>query len=173
MVPEDVREEAEKLKKELRHHSYLYYVLDKPEISDYEFDHMYRKLVDIEAKYPELGTPDSPTQRVGGKATDDFQKVRFRKPMLSLANAFSADELRDFDRRVKEGLETDHVQYITELKIDGLSMNLIYKNGVLTQGLTRGDGRVGEDVTSNVKTIHTIPLYIENAPPYMEVRGEV
>ena len=129
MVPEDVREEAEKLKKELRHHSYLYYVLDKPEISDYEFDHMYRKLVDIEAKYPELVTPDSPTQRVGGKATDDFQKVRFRKPMLSLANAFSADELRDFDRRVKEGLETDHVQYITELKIDGLSMNLIYKNG--------------------------------------------
>ena len=123
MVPEDVREEAEKLKKELRHHSYLYYVLDKPEISDYEFDHMYRKLVDIEAKYPELVTPDSPTQRVGGKATDDFQKVRFRKPMLSLANAFSADELRDFDRRVKEGLETDHVQYITELKIDGLSMN--------------------------------------------------
>ena len=173
MVPEDVREEAEKLKKELRHHSYLYYVLDKPEISDYEFDHMYRKLVDIEAKYPELVTPDSPTQRVGGKATDDFQKVRLRKPMLSLANAFSADELRDFDRRVKEGLETDHVQYITELKIDGLSMNLIYKNGVLTQGLTRGDGRVGEDVTSNVKTIHTIPLYIENAPPYMEVRGEV
>lgn len=173
MVPEDVREEAEKLKKELRHHSYLYYVLDKPEISDYEFDHMYRKLVDIEAKYPELVTPDSPTQRVGGKATDDFQKVRFRKPMLSLANAFSADELRDFDRRVKEGLETDNVQYITELKIDGLSMNLIYKNGVLTQGLTRGDGRVGEDVTSNVKTIHTIPLYIENAPPYMEVRGEV
>lgn len=173
MVPEDVREEVEKLKKELRHHSYLYYVLDKPEISDYEFDHMYRKLVDIEAKYPELVTPDSPTQRVGGKATDDFQKVRFRKPMLSLANAFSADELRDFDRRVKEGLETDHVQYITELKIDGLSMNLIYKNGVLTQGLTRGDGRVGEDVTSNVKTIHTIPLYIENAPPYMEVRGEV
>lgn len=173
MVPEDVREEAEKLKKELRHHSYLYYVLDKPEISDYEFDHMYRKLVDIEAKHPELVTPDSPTQRVGGKATDDFQKVRFRKPMLSLANAFSADELRDFDRRVKEGLETDHVQYITELKIDGLSMNLIYKNGVLTQGLTRGDGRVGEDVTSNVKTIHTIPLYIENAPPYMEVRGEV
>ena len=173
MVPEDVREEAEKLKKELRHHSYLYYVLDKPEISDYEFDHMYRKLVDIEAKYPELVTPDSPTQRGGGKATDDFQKVRFRKPMMSLANAFSADELRDFDRRVKEGLETDHVQYITELKIDGLSMNLIYKNGVLTQGLTRGDGRVGEDVTSNVKTIHTIPLYIENAPPYMEVRGEV
>lgn len=173
MVPEDVREEAEKLKKELRHHSYLYYVLDKPEISDYEFDHMYRKLVDIEAKYPELVTPDSPTQRVGGKAADDFQKVRFRKPMLSLANAFSADELRDFDRRVKEGLETDHVQYITELKIDGLSMNLIYKDGVLTQGLTRGDGRVGEDVTSNVKTIHTIPLYIENAPPYMEVRGEV
>lgn len=118
-------------------------------------------------------TPDSPTQRVGGKASDDFQKVRFRKPMLSLANAFNADELRDFDRRVKAGLGTDHVEYITELKIDGLSMNLIYENGSLVQGLTRGDGRVGEDVTANVKTIHTIPLYIENAPPYLEVRGEV
>ncbi len=173
MVPEDIKEKAEKLKKELRHHSYLYYVLDRPEISDFEFDHMYRKLVDLEKAYPELVTPDSPTQRVGGKASDDFRKVRFRKPMLSLANAFNADELRDFDRRVKAGLGADHVEYITELKIDGLSMNLIYENGSLIQGLTRGDGRVGEDVTANVKTIHTIPLYIENAPPYLEVRGEV
>lgn len=173
MVPEDIKEQAEKLKKELRHHSYLYYVLDRPEISDFEFDHMYRQLVDLEKAYPELVTPDSPTQRVGGKASDDFRKVRFRKPMLSLANAFNADELRDFDRRVKAGLGADHVEYITELKIDGLSMNLIYENGSLIQGLTRGDGRVGEDVTANVKTIHTIPLYIENAPPYLEVRGEV
>ena len=147
MVPEDIKEQAEKLKKELRHHSYLYYVLDRPEISDFEFDHMYRQLVDLEKAYPELVTPDSPTQRVGGKASDDFQKVRFRKPMLSLSNAFNADELRDFDRRVKAGLGADHVEYITELKIDGLSMNLIYENGSLIQGLTRGDGRVGEDVT--------------------------
>ena len=173
MVSEEIRKQAEKLKKELRHHSYLYYVLDRPEITDYEFDHMYRQLVDLEKAYPELVTPDSPTQRVGAKASDDFQKVRFKKPMLSLANAFSAEELREFDHRVKAGLGVDHVEYITELKIDGLSMNLIYENGSLVQGLTRGDGRVGEDVTSNVKTIHTIPLYIENAPPYMEIRGEV
>ena len=173
MVSQEIREQAEKLKKELRHHSYLYYVLDRPEITDYEFDHMYRQLVDLEKAYPELVTPDSPTQRVGAKASDDFKKVRFKKPMLSLANAFSAEELREFDQRVKAGLGVDHVEYITELKIDGLSMNLIYENGSLVQGLTRGDGRVGEDVTSNVKTIHTIPLYIENAPPYMEIRGEV
>lgn len=173
MASEKIRKKVEALRKEIRHHSYLYYVKDAPEITDYEFDHLYRQLVDLEKEYPELVTPDSPTQRVGGKASDDFRKVRFRKPMLSLANAFSADELRDFDRRVKEGLHTDHVEYITELKIDGLSMNLIYENGSLVQGLTRGDGRVGEDVTANVKTIHTIPLYIENAPAYMEVRGEV
>lgn len=173
MASEEIRKKVEALRKEIRHHSYLYYVKDAPEITDYEFDHLYRQLVDLEKEYPELVTPDSPTQRVGGKASDVFRKVRFRKPMLSLANAFSADELRDFDRRVKEGLHTDHVEYITELKIDGLSMNLIYENGSLVQGLTRGDGRVGEDVTANVKTIHTIPLYIENAPAYMEVRGEV
>lgn len=173
MASEEIRKKVEALRKEIRHHSYLYYVKDAPEITDYEFDHLYRQLVDLEKEYPELVTPDSPTQRVGGKASDDFRKVRFRKPMLSLANAFSADELRDFDRRVKEGLHTDHMEYITELKIDGLSMNLIYENGSLVQGLTRGDGRVGEDVTANVKTIHTIPLYIENAPAYMEVRGEV
>ncbi len=173
MIPEEVKEKAEKLRRELRHHSYLYYVLDRPEITDYEFDHMYRELVDLEKAYPEIVTPDSPTQRVGGKASEDFQKVRFRKPMLSLANAFNAEELYEFDRRVKAGLGESDVEYITELKIDGLSMNLIYENGSLVQGLTRGDGRVGEDVTSNVKTIHTIPLYIENAPPYLEVRGEV
>ncbi|MGN0953929.1 NAD-dependent DNA ligase LigA [Dialister sp.] len=173
MVPEEIRQKVQELRKEIRHHSYLYYVKDAPEITDYEFDHLYRELVDLEKEYPEIVTPDSPTQRVGGKASDDFGKVRFRKPMLSLANAFSAEELRDFDRRVKEGLGVDRVEYITELKIDGLSMNLIYENGSLVQGLTRGDGRVGEDVTANVKTIHTIPLYIENAPPYMEVRGEV
>ncbi len=173
MIPEEVKEKIEKLRSELRRHSYLYYVLERPEITDYEFDHMYRALVDLEKEYPELVTPDSPTQRVGAKASEDFRKVRFRKPMLSLTNAFSADELRDFDRRVKTGLGEEKVEYITELKIDGLSMNLIYENGSLIQGLTRGDGRVGEDVTANVKTIHSIPLYIENAPPYLEVRGEV
>lgn len=173
MIPEKTVKEIEQLRKELRYHSYLYYVKDAPQITDYEYDHMYRRLVELEAKYPESVTPDSPTQRVGGRASDDFRKVRFKKPMLSLTNAFSADELRDFDRRVKEGLGTDSVEYITELKIDGLSMNLVYEQGRLVQGLTRGDGRVGEDVTSNVRTINSIPLFIENAPPYMEVRGEV
>lgn len=173
MIPEKTVKEIEQLRKELRYHSYLYYVKDAPQITDYEYDHMYRRLVELEAKYPESVTPDSPTQRVGGKASDDFRKVRFKKPMLSLTNAFSANELRDFDCRVKEGLGTDSVEYITELKIDGLSMNLVYEQGRLVQGLTRGDGRVGEDVTSNVRTINSIPLLIENAPPYMEVRGEV
>lgn len=173
MVTAEIIKKAEKLRKKLRHHSYLYYVLDKPEITDFEFDRLYRSLVDLEKEYPEIVTPDSPTQRVGGKASDDFRKIPFKKPMLSLANAFSAEELRDFDRRVHGGIGAMPVEYITELKIDGLSMNLIYENGSLMQGLTRGDGKVGEDVTSNVKTIKTIPLYIENAPAYMEVRGEV
>ncbi len=173
MASEDIIERAEALRKEIRRHSYLYYVLDRPEITDFEFDKMYRELVTLEAEHPEIVTPDSPTQRVGGKASDDFRKVRFRKPMLSLTNVFNAEELREFDRRVKASLGTDEVEYITELKIDGLSMNLVYEDGRLVQGLTRGDGRVGEDVTANVKTIRTIPLYIENAPPYMEIRGEV
>lgn len=173
MASEDIIERAEALRKEIRRHSYLYYVLDRPEITDFEFDKMYRELVKLEAVHPEIVTPDSPTQRVGGKASDDFRKVRFRKPMLSLTNVFNAEELREFDRRVKAGLGTEDVQYVTELKIDGLSMNLVYENGRLVQGLTRGDGRVGEDVTANVKTIRTIPLYIEDAPPYMEIRGEV
>lgn len=173
MATDAIIERAEALRKAIRHHSYLYYVLDRPEITDFEFDKLYRELVDLEAAHPELVTPDSPTQRVGGKASDDFRKVRFRKPMLSLTNVFNGEELREFDRRVKNGLGTEDVQYVTELKIDGLSMNLVYEEGRLVQGLTRGDGRVGEDVTANVKTIRTIPLFIENAPPYMEIRGEV
>lgn len=173
MATDAIIERAEALRKAIRHHSYLYYVLDRPEITDFEFDKLYRELVDLETAHPELVTPDSPTQRVGGKASDDFRKVRFRKPMLSLTNVFNGEELREFDRRVKNGLGTEDVKYVTELKIDGLSMNLVYEEGRLVQGLTRGDGRVGEDVTANVKTIRTIPLFIENAPPYMEIRGEV
>ncbi len=172
MATEEIIQKAEALRKEIRYHSYRYYVLDQPEITDYEFDKLYRSLVDLETKYPDIVTNDSPTQRVGGKASNDFQKVKFKKPMLSLANAFSGDELKAFDARIRAGL-ADKYEYITELKIDGLSMNLIYENGRLLQGLTRGDGRVGEDVTANVKTIKSIPLFIENAPPYMEVRGEV
>lgn len=173
MITNEIISKVKKLREELRYHSYLYYVLDKPEISDFEFDKMYRELVDFESKYPELITQDSPTQRVGGKATGDFKKVEFKKHMLSLSNAFNGKELIEFDRSVKETLNTDNIEYITELKIDGLSMNLIYEEGKLIRGLTRGDGKVGEDVTANVKTIKSIPLYIENAPPYIEIRGEV
>ncbi len=173
MISPEMVQKAEELRRQIDHHSYLYYVLDQPEISDFEFDRLYRELVDLETAHPELVTPDSPTQRVGGKIREDLPKVVFRKPMLSLANAFSAGELREFDSRIKSELGTDDVVYITELKIDGLSMNLIYEDGILTQGLTRGDGREGEDVTANVKTIRSIPLRIYGAPRYLEVRGEV
>lgn len=173
MASKEIVEKAEKLRDKIRHYSYLYYVLDQPAIQDYEFDQLYRELVQMEQQYPEIITSDSPTQRVGGKASGDFPKVTFRKPMLSLSNVFSPDEIRAFDAKVRSGLSGESISYITELKIDGLSMNLIYKDGILIQGLTRGDGHVGEDVTSNVRTIQSIPLKLQEAPPYMEIRGEV
>ena len=172
MTKEDAKARIDELCKTLSYHAYLYYVLDRPSITDFEYDKLYRELSDLERAFPDLVRPDSPTQRVGGKASDTFGKVRFTRPMLSLSNVFNAEELKEFDRRVREGLSAAPT-YITELKIDGLSMNLVYEDGVLTRGLTRGDGRVGEDVTANVKTIRSIPLFIENAPAYMEVRGEV
>ena len=172
MTKEDAKARIDELCKTLSYHAYLYYVLDQPSITDFEYDKLYRELSDLERAFPDLVRPDSPTQRVGGKASDTFGKVRFTRPMLSLSNVFNAEELKEFDRRVREGLSAAPT-YITELKIDGLSMNLVYEDGVLTRGLTRGDGRVGEDVTANVKTIRSIPLFIENAPAYMEVRGEV
>ena len=172
MTKEDARARIEELCKTLSYHAYLYYVLDRPSITDFEYDKLYRELSDLEHAFPEFIRPDSPTQRVGGKASENFGKVKFTRPMLSLSNVFNAEELMEFDRRVREGLSAAPT-YITELKIDGLSMNLVYENGVLTRGLTRGDGRVGEDVTANVKTIRSIPLFIEQAPAYMEVRGEV
>ena len=172
MTKENAKARIDELCKTLSYHAYLYYVLDRPSITDFEYDKLYRELSDLERAFPDLVRPDSPTQRVGGKASDTFGKVRFTRPMLSLSNVFNAEELKEFDRRVREGLSAAPT-YITELKIDGLSMNLVYEGGVLTRGLTRGDGRVGEDVTANVKTIRSIPLFIENAPAYMEVRGEV
>lgn len=172
MTKENAKARIDELCKTLSYHAYLYYVLDQPSITDFEYDKLYRELSDLERAFPDLVRPDSPTQRVGGKASDTFGKVRFTRPMLSLSNVFNAEELKEFDRRVREGLSAAPT-YITELKIDGLSMNLVYEDGVLTRGLTRGDGRVGEDVTANVKTIRSIPLFIENAPAYMEVRGEV
>ncbi|MEA2647113.1 MAG: ligase [Chloroflexota bacterium] len=160
----------------LEHHSHRYYVLDDPEISDFEFDRLFRELQALEGEHPELQTPDSPTQRVGGAPLDAFTKVKHRVPMLSLGNAFSEDELRAWHRRVVGGVGED-VEYVTELKIDGLAMSFTYEKGRLRVGATRGDGTTGEDVTSNVRTIRSVPLALKagvgGVPDLIEVRGEV
>jgi DNA ligase (NAD+) len=153
-----------------------YYVLDHPEITDAEYDALFRELVNLETQYPELVTPDSPTQRVGGLPSDAFAKVTHRVPMLSLGNAFDREEVREFDRRVRRTLGDLKVEYITELKIDGLAMSLLYEDGRYTVGATRGDGYVGEDVTPNVKTIPSVPLSVTlpaGFPRTFEARGEV
>jgi DNA ligase (NAD+) len=153
-----------------------YYVLDQPEITDAEYDALFRELADLETQYPELITPDSPTQRVGGPPSDAFAKVTHRTPMLSLANAFDRDVVREFDKRVRRALGDVNVEYVTELKIDGLAMSLLYEDGRYKIGATRGDGYVGEDVTPNVKTIPSVPLSVtipSEFPQAFEVRGEV
>src|SRR5262249_595341 len=146
----------------LRHHEHLYYVLDQPEISDAEYDEMMRELQKLEQAHPDLITPDSPTQRVGGKPREGFVKVAHSSPMLSLDNALDEEELRAFDKRVKTGLGSEDFAYIAELKLDGLSLAVHYKNGQLAQAVTRGDGIVGEDVTENAKTINSIPLRLRS-----------
>lgn len=165
------KEQAEQLRRELEQHNYNYYVLDCPTISDFEYDRMLRALENIEAEHPELITADSPTQRVGGKALDSFEKVAHRVPLESLQDVFDFDELVDFDRRVRDSAK--NVSYIVEPKVDGLSVALEYENGVFVRGATRGDGAVGEDVTENLRTIKSIPLKLENAPAKLIVRGEV
>lgn len=175
VVPVAVKERAEFLKEELERHNYLYYVKDEPEISDSEYDLLIRELAALETQYPELQTPDSPTQRVGGAPLAIFNSVKHRVALLSLDNAFSPEELRAFDQRVRKALETDEKpEYVAELKIDGLTVALTYENGLLTQAATRGDGVTGEEVTANVKTIKSIPLRIANRPNVsLGVRGEV
>lgn len=167
----DVKTQAEQLREALNEHNYHYYVLDAPTISDFEYDKMLRELEDLEAAHPELVTPDSPTQRVGGKALDSFQQVTHRVPLQSLQDVFSPDELLDFDRRVREG--ADSPEYLLEPKVDGLSVALEYADGVFVRGATRGDGQVGEDVTENLRTIRSIPMRLEQAPASLIVRGEV
>ncbi len=172
------RERLEQLREEIRSHDYRYHVLDAPTISDQDYDRLLRDLLALEAAHPDWVTPDSPSQRVGGLPAGDFAKVPHTSPMLSLANAFSAAELQDFHRRVLAGLEaagnTDPVQYVVELKIDGLSVALSYAGASFIQGATRGDGEVGEDVTANLRTIRAVPLSLrDNAPRRLEVRGEV
>jgi DNA ligase (NAD+) len=168
----DAAREVEKLRRELRRHEHLYYVLDKPEISDAEYDAMLRKLQALESEFPDLATPDSPTQRVGGKPREGFVKVPHSSPMLSLDNALSEAELRDFDRRVREILEKAPYRYVVELKLDGLSMAAFYRKGQFVRAVTRGDGAVGEDVTENARTIRSLPLRVSTELASFETRGE-
>lgn len=171
--------EAEKLRREIRHNEYLYYVLDAPEITDAEYDRMMVRLRELEARYPDSIPADSPTQRVGGRASSQFTEVRHLEPLLSLGNVFSAEELSAFDERVRSGLPAgSKVEYVMEPKIDGLACSLIYENGKLVRAATRGDGVVGENVTANVRTIRSIPLTLkvpegEAVPELLDVRGEV
>jgi len=171
------QEEIALLRKQIERHNHLYHVLDRPEISDAEYDALFLRLLELEAKHPTLITPDSPTQRVGDTPADGFAPVLHTMPMLSLANAFDEDGLRDFDRRVRTLLAFDIVRYVAEPKLDGLSVELVYRGGRLERGSTRGDGQTGEDVTANLRTIHSVPLSLVSAeiepPSLLEVRGEV
>ncbi|MCF7803895.1 MAG: NAD-dependent DNA ligase LigA [Candidatus Marinimicrobia bacterium] len=172
------RERARELTEELHYHNFRYYIKDDPVISDAEYDRMLRELQELEEEFPELRTPDSPTQRVGAPPLDAFETVTHRQQMLSLANAFDVEEIRGFDERVKRGLETEEdVEYVCEPKLDGLAVELVYEDGVFVQGSTRGDGTTGEDITQNLRTIPYIPLKLRNdqldLPPLLEVRGEV
>jgi len=176
----DAEKKIESLREKIRHHEYLYYVLDQPEISDFDFDRLMQQLKDLEAEHPELVTADSPTQRVGGKPREGFVKVRHSSPMLSLDNTYSEEELRGWERRVHELSGRKDVDYVCELKLDGMSLALIYEDGKLVRGVTRGDGTTGEDVTLNVRTVHSIPLSIDEdklkkagIPVDFEARGEL
>jgi len=177
----EIKARAEKLREEINRHNYLYYVLDQPEISDAEYDRLMRELQEIEERYPSLVTPDSPTRRVGAPPQEAFGTHAHRLPMLSLANAFGEEELRAFDMRIRRmlGLEDGEVEYVSELKIDGLAVSLTYVDGVFTVGATRGDGYRGEDITENLRTIRSIPLKIDasnssvGVPRFAEIRGEV
>ena len=177
-APKQTAAHVEELRQQIRHHNHLYYVLDDPQLSDARYDRLLRELGKLEAKYPDLITEDSPTQRVGAKPVKAFNQVHHRLPMLSLDNAFDEDELRNFDRRLRDRLKLDdseEVEYAAEPKLDGLAVSILYEDGSLVRGATRGDGRTGEDVTHNIKTIHAIPLRLTGSdhPPLLEVRGEV
>src|SRR6202521_1530514 len=171
--------DAEKLREQINHHNYRYYVLDDPEVTDAEYDQLMRRLEALEREHPELATPDSPTQRIGAAPSEKFRVVKHRTPMMSLGNAMDAEEMREFDKRIKRMLKSDaEIEYVAEVKLDGLGVELIYEDGVLTVGSTRGDGINGEDVTQNIRTIKSVPLRLQNPdhgkiPHILEVRGEV
>jgi DNA ligase (NAD+) len=174
----DVATRADELRRQLEYHGHRYYVLDDPEISDPEYDALLNELRDIEAEHPELRTPDSPTQRVGGQPLDKFEEVPHLQPMLSLGNARNEEELAAWVVRserylARQGVKMGDVRFVTEPKIDGLAISLVYEDGVLVRGATRGNGEVGEEVTQNLRTIGAIPLRVDDAPPLLEVRGEI
>ncbi len=174
MDEKEAKKEIERLRKEIRYHDYRYYVLNDPVISDYEYDMLYKKLVELEKKFPHLITPDSPTQRVGGEPLKEFKSVIHEIPMLSLDNTYSYDELKEFDKRVRKTISK--VNYICELKVDGVAVSLLYRDGKFVRGATRGDGHKGDDITLNLKTIKTLPLNLLTDDPdflNIEVRGEV
>jgi DNA ligase (NAD+) len=178
MSRERAQRRAEELRRQIDYHNCRYYVLDSPEISDAAYDALMRELLDLESRFPEIVTPDSPSQRIGAPPLESFATVRHRIPMLSLANAFDEEELREFDQRAKRLLGEEagaHIDYVCELKVDGLAVSLSYVDGVLETGSTRGDGYTGEDITQNIRTIRAIPLRLltEEPPPLLEVRGEV
>jgi DNA ligase (NAD+) len=170
---EPIVREIDTLRETLRRHEHLYYVLDQPEISDAEYDMLMRRLQDLEREHPEFAAPDSPTQRVGGKPREGFQKIPHSAPMLSLDNALNEAELRAWEARVRDGLPGQTIEFVAELKMDGLSMAAHYRDGRLQQAVTRGDGRIGEDVTENARTVRSIPLRTAAKWPAFEVRGEV
>nr|NIR90651.1 NAD-dependent DNA ligase LigA [Gammaproteobacteria bacterium]NIX05589.1 NAD-dependent DNA ligase LigA [Gammaproteobacteria bacterium] len=174
-APMEARKRAAGLREEINYHNYRYYVLDEPEIPDAEYDRLLRELQELEAKHPDLVTPDSPTQRVGAEPLEEFGEVRHDVPMLSLQNAFEAQELHDFDRRARDALDVQSVDYNAEPKLDGVAVSLMYRDGTFAQGATRGDGTTGEDITQNLRTINQIPLRLvgEGWPTVLEVRGEV
>ncbi len=178
-IPEQVIEEINRLREEIRRHDNLYYVLDSPEISDAEYDLLFRKLQELEQTYPELITPDSPTQRVGGQPLEKFGEVPHALPMLSLSNVFEESEIREFDQRVRRTLgDAKRIDYVVEPKLDGVALELVYENGFLVSGSTRGDGYIGEDVTANVRTVKAIPLRLKSEGWFsratlLDVRGEI
>ncbi|GAB6180253.1 NAD-dependent DNA ligase LigA [Desulfotomaculum defluvii] len=169
---QQIKDRVEELRWQINQHNYQYYVLDQPTITDAQYDQLLQELSQLEESHPELITPDSPTQRVGGQVQRGFSSVPHKIAMLSLANAFGEGDLREFDRRVRTNLPGEEVTYVVELKIDGLAISLWYENGVLVRGATRGDGEVGEDITVNLKTIKAIPLRLQQHVPFLEVRGE-
>ena len=174
MTTEDARIRIKELSEKIDTYNYQYYVLDNPSVSDYDFDVLLDELINLEKEFPTLALPESPTQRVGGEITKRFASVKHKYPMLSLANTYTESELADFDKRVKTSLYMDEIEYVCELKYDGVAISLIYKNGILQQAVTRGDGVQGDDVTTNVKTIRSIPLRLQgDFPDELEVRGEI